>query len=570
MIDASASPRVRRVLRILLNRHVVFLLVLYLYALAMDYRGGIQSHAFFSQWIELLFLLYFYSYFYRILQPGRWRTVLAAVPILVGYLIQDIYFLVYGKVFHLIAVLELPELLQVIPLGYGAIMVVFVILPMTLFLLAVNYRRYKTVLLGALPVGMLIGLIMVSPSAYTDFINRAGNGIVQYSDAKSVESNGRYTMLFYREAERQNALAATLPYHNRVSYEQAIAARANRLQKNANHKNVHLIVLESFLDPRLFELARFSKDPAHPDFEKLFGKNLGFSVSPVFGGASAQAEFEVLCGVPALDQLSSVEFNVFTGTPAYCLPGVLGKIGYRTIASNAYKPSFFNAPLAYQGIGFAEAYFPREYSGVSNTYLSTGDVQTEHFMFDEVLFDQNLAFVKKHLQSGSHAPLFNYMMTIYGHTPHTLDPVRRPEVLQVLSGNGDAELQRAANQFYYRTRAIAHYVNALIRMDRNSLIILVSDHVPPLQYGPDTYHELHYLGNAENADYLNRLMIIENGHPVVYRTMRHFDIPDVVLNFITGGKHCREQSCGFLQKERNLNRWAFLDRYYTLMAHAAE
>ena len=122
----------------------------------------------------------------------------------------------------------------------------------------------------------------------------------------------------------------------------------DRLRPYLKPRNVHLLILESFLDPRLFRDLKLSRDPVHPDFAALFGDQLGLSIAPVFGGATSQAEFEVLCGVPALERLSSVEFNTFTGAPARCLPDLLGQLGYRAVASNAYKPNFFNTQSAYK------------------------------------------------------------------------------------------------------------------------------------------------------------------------------------------------------------------------------
>jgi len=564
------SGFIKSLLQISINRYSIFLLGMYLYTSVISSRGGINSELFFTQWFELLLLIYLYVYFYLILQPGRWRSIVAFVPVLLGYLVHDLYYLIYGKVFRLISVLELPELIQVIPFGYGLLAFIFIVLPLFVFIFVINYRNIKTIASGALPLMLLVGVIFISPVAYTDFIQKTGNGLIKYSDAKSVERNGRYTMMFYKEAERQNALLRTVPYRNRIKLEKDAEKTAQIFKKKGNQRNVHLIVLESFLDPRLFTRAHFSKPPAHPDFEKLFKEKIGLSQSPVFGGATAQAEFEVLCGVPAFEKLSSVEFNVFTGAPVYCLPGILGKAGYRTVATNAYKPNFFNIYAGYKGAGFNEVYFPKEFTPNQDTYLKTGDVGEEDFMFDGDLLDQNLKFIAKNLKQNPGVPIFNYVMTIYGHIPHILDSVKRPEVLQVISDYSDDHLQRSANQFYYRTQAIAQYVNKLIKLDKESLIILVSDHVPPLRNGPNTYRELHYMDNVKNSFYLNRLMIIENGKPVSSHPIKHYNLPDVVYNYISSGEFCRDKSCAFRDKENSPDLQSLLEKYYVLMSHASE
>lgn len=556
--------------RLVNSRYTLFLAGVYLYALAVEHFGGLAAGSFHLQWLELPFVLYLYGWFYSILRPGRWRALIAALPVLVGYLVQDVYYLAYGKVFRIIEVLELPELLQVLPAGYLALAGVFLLLPLLVFLAVINYRAPRPLGAGAVPLLLLVGLVAFAPAAYTAFVQTAGSGIVKYSDARSVESNGRYIMMLYREAERLKALLETRPYRQRAAYDADAGRQAAAIAAAGNGRNVHLVVLESFLDPTLFSGAGYSSDPVHPEFKRLFGDHLGLSRSPVFGGATAQAEFEILCGVPALEKLSSVEFNVFTGAPVHCLPGLLEQAGYRSVATNAYKPDFFNAMPAYTGTGFSEIYFPREFSATRPSYFSTGDVRVEEYMYDGTLFEQNLAFVADHLADKGARPLFNYIMAIYGHTPHLLDPELRPEILHLEADYADDHLHRAANQFWYRGGVIADYVNALLEIDPDSLIILVSDHVPPLRNGPNTYRELAYLDNIEHNYYYNRLLVVENGRPRAYDRIRHFDLPELVLDYLTNGEFCRDGQCAYLAGAAVQDREAYLDAYYSLMAHASE
>ena len=393
---------------------------------------------------------------------------------------------------------------------------------------------------------------------------------MKYSDSMSVENNGRLAMLFYREAQRTGILARLEPYRHRQNYDQRTSNQVEAIRPHQNRRNVHLIVLESFLDFCSSGTRRFSRSPVHPAFEKLFGDNLSLSRSPVFGGATAQAEFEVLCGVPALEMVSSVEFNAFTGAPANCLPQVLRQLGYRSVASNAYKPNFFNALPGYRGAGFSERYFPQEFYSATKSYLHFGNPGKEEYLFDASLFEQNLAFVKSHLQNKLGQPLFNYVMTIYGHTPHLLDKDKRPEIIQLQSTYKDDHLQRAVNQFYYRTEAIARYINQLLAVDKHSLIVLVSDHVPPLRNGPNTYQALRYLDNVDQSYYYNRMAIIEDGMVKQYSPMNHYELPPLILNYLSDGSYCQTNRCAFLDKEQRLARQDHQEDYLTLMAHASE
>lgn len=548
----------------------LFLSAIYGYAQLAAWNGAFHADNFFQQWIELGITAYLYGFLFLIQRPHRWRPVVAAVPVILAYLAHDLYFHFYGRVLRIIEVMELPELFAVLPLTYDFLLASVFMVPLIFYLYKIDYRKARLIILGALPIFTVVLLVETTPRAYTYFVESAGNEIIIYSDVKSVESNGRFTMLLYREAQRIEALADTAPYRNRVAYDREGDTLAAELKTGGTPRNVHLIVLESFLDPTLFKGAIFSRDPVHPEFRKLFGDQLGLSISPVFGGATAQAEFEVLCGVPAFEKLTSVEFNLFTGSQANCTPGILGRLGYRTVATNAYKPNFFNVQPAYKGIGFQEIYFPQEFSASNPTYLKTVDVSSEDFLFDGDLFDQNLDFVVKHIQEHPDQPLMNYIMTIYGHTPHMVNEEKRPPLVQVSGAREDHHLLMATNQFYYRSQAIAQFVNKLRTIDPQSLIILVSDHVPPLVYGPITYRELDYMDNVENSYYHNRLMIIENGVPRKYATVHHYNIPQIVFNYLTKGGYCKTEHCAHLNTRYARDKSQYLPQYYRLMAHASQ
>ena len=551
-------------------RTVVLFLLLAGYLWLAQYLGSFVASYSHHLWLEGLLALYLYGLGYVVLRPSRWRAVLAMVPLLVFYLVSDVFYLAFGKVFRLVNLNELPELVEILPLSYSVPLAVLILLPIVLLAIHIMWRPHRHALLAAAPLLVILLLLYSAPSGLAQMIVSAGSVPIKYSDAKSVERNGRLTMMLYRMALRLKAMEELAPYRDREQYEISIDSRLHALSGVQNKRNIHLIVLESFIDPRLFTKLKFSSDPAHPDFIALFGERTGLSVSPVFGGATAQAEFEILCGVPALEVLSSVEFNIFNGSPAYCLPGQLKKLGYLSVASNTYKPDFFNAVAAYKGTGFEVSYFPREFSHLATTYLTFGNPGVEEYTFDGDLLTQNLAFVTEHLRKSPEKPLFNYLLTIYGHTPHLLDPQLRPEFIELHSEYFDDHLIRAANQFYYRTQAIADHVKKLIALDPESLIVLVSDHVPPLRNGPNTYKALDYLDNIEKSYYHNPIFIIDRGKPVTLPVIHHYDIPALVLDSISDGAYCETQRCSFTGSKEALTVEQRLEDYLKLMAHASE
>jgi phosphoglycerol transferase MdoB-like AlkP superfamily enzyme len=556
-------------LKATINRYTVFLLFLLGYTEILQQRGGLP--ALLPAWrLEIPLLLYLYFLLNQLLRKSRMQPLLAAAPLFLFYAVFDVYYMMFGRMLRITEITELPEMLQVLSPLALTLIGALIALPLLAFLASLEFRpRRATAVIASLPLLVLLLTVELAPAFFLTAFQKTQQEIVLYSDTASARNNGRLGMMLYNEAKRKS-------YHEKIAghrmapatlvdFDNVIAG----LKEQQKKRNIHLIVLESFLDPGLLLDARFSSNPAHPAFRKLLGKKGGISISPVFAGGTAQAEFEVLCGAPALREFSGIEFDVFTGAKAPCLPNILSLAGYETTATNSYKPEFFNSTNAYTGIGFDKMYYPREFAAGYDTYFSAGDVTDEDYMFDGVLFSQNLEFITKRIKENPTLPIFNYVIGMYGHTPHDLNLSKRPMVIKMLGNFQDEGLGKAANQYYYRTEAIAAYVKGLIAADPKSLIILVSDHLPSLS-GGQTYKDLNYLGGSVDATFRNRIYIIENGRPVRQNTIHHYDIPRIILNYATRGKYCQEHDCNFTTNDTLIAKNASRDDYLDIMSQAMD
>ncbi len=518
------------------NRYLGFLLFLFVYTEIMQQHGGLPSVA--GAWrLEIPLLLYLYYYFNLITRKSRFQCLLAAVPVLLAYGIFDIYHLQLGRVLRFTEVSELPELFLVMPFGARVSIGLLLGLPIIAFLGTIQFRRFRPLLLGALPLLAMLTAVERYPESFIAAFDGTQKKCERYWDVLSVRGNGRISVALYNEARRKSNLKKTAAYRGDTSFKRAFYDSIDEVRAIQTKRNVHLIMLESFIDPNLLRNIHFSRNPVHPSFDAFFKDKGGFSVSPVFGGSTAQAEFELLCGVPAMRELSGIEFDLFTGAKTLALPNLLAQGGYHTVATNAFRPDFFNSTNAYEGLGFKRIYYPSDYAPGRETYFSTGDVTGEKYMFDGDLFTRNLAFVEKWIRENPGTPLLNYISTIYGHTPHGINTAKRPKVIKVLEKCRDDQLEPAANQCYYRTEAISAFVKDLVRIDPGSIIILVSDHLPPLAFGFTTYRTLAYLGKSPDYIHMNRIYIVADGRPVHYGTLHHYDIPRLILSYVTHTKY---------------------------------
>ncbi|MBF0185624.1 MAG: hypothetical protein HQM06_14735, partial [Magnetococcales bacterium] len=374
------------------NRYVWFTAAILLYIVSspvIDGNTGIFR-------MELPLMLYLYFCLNRLLKPSPWQPLLAALPLAMLYIGHDYYFVRFSRIPKWWDLYQVPELLAVMDGSMILLLGTLVLLPIVIYLL--NLRLTLTNLPLLIPLLPIYLGPFFAPQTFVATFNKQSKQVIYYSAQVNTSLNGRMITSLYHEAKRLETLQLLGHYRDldklsmRLTPEQGL---------QANGKNVHLIVLESFLDPSLFErVKQLRLQPAHPDYLAMFGDKMGFSISPIFGGYTAQPEFEILCGVPAFQEFDSIEFNLFTGAKTYCLPSILRQFGYSSSAANAYKPEFFNTPAAYRGLDFDAIYFAKEYTPEADTYLQRGEekVDGDEYFYDGDLFAQNLAFVEKRLQ----------------------------------------------------------------------------------------------------------------------------------------------------------------------------
>lgn len=560
----AASPSRRLFAR--LPRTVPYLgFTLALFALtgALELVGAL-SWIWWHMTVELPLVLYLYLLFRQFLPNNRRGAVIAALPVMVVYVVLDSYYFLFGRVFRITELREVPEMLDVLPWYQSAFIVGIVLLPLVALLWNARRPQWGRLVLGLIPLVLLVGSVIFRPDLFLRGFSYVLGQVVEWSDQESVYWKGRLTMILYQEAKRRAAAQEAARYKDEPQYEQGYEASLAALKAAGVKRNLHLVVLEGFIDPGRMQRLSLKEDPVDPALRALLVNGKGsLSVSPVFGGYTAQAEFEVLCGVPALQVLGTIEFNLFTGARVHCFPDILRSLGYQTLATNGYKPNFFNAIPAYRGIGFDEINFAREYAPQRQTYLSAGDVTGEKYMFDQVLFDQNLAYVRQRLKEHPEQPLLNYILTIYGHYPYKINEAKRPRVVEAKGDAGkDGELMTILNQIYYRSRAMTTFIKELIELDPEGIILLIADHLPPLEHGKAAYEKLGYLGNMPQSDYSTFVALFDRGRPVPLGAMHHHDIPQTLFQLLTDGAYCRGEGCN-KRSESDLR-----SAYLRVMAHA--
>ncbi|WP_342450020.1 LTA synthase family protein [Thiorhodococcus minor] len=291
-------------------------------------------------------------------------------------------------------------------------------------------------------------------------------------------------------------------------------------------RNLHLIVLESFWDPAELKASKLSADPLAPEFRALWAAaQHSHLLAPVFGGYTANTELEVLCGFPVT--ADNVYFETGLKRNAPCLPRHLAEAGYHTQASHPNAASFWNRVNAYRRIGF-------------ETYLADKDFAMDDmnraFLSDASLYRQVLERIEPELSEGR--PLFNYVLTYFGHLPYPLND-KRPAVIEAAEGH---EVVAAyANTLYYKSRELMAFLATLRAADPDALIVLFGDHLPALQPNFGGYTESGLLakrrGELEGEMFRTLVqtpLIVVDGKrgPVPVGDVPAYKLPGLVLDLL--------------------------------------
>jgi len=291
-------------------------------------------------------------------------------------------------------------------------------------------------------------------------------------------------------------------------------------------RNIHIVLLESFWDPSELKKAHYKQNPLAPDFRQLW-KSAGYShaLDPVFGGYTANSEFEVLCGFPVTKSSVKFERQLLNAVP--CLPHILADKGYRTVVSHPNVPVFWNRVNAYRNLGF------QTYWSIQDFVL---DDMNREFLSDASLYRQVMEKISGSLDSKQ--PVLDYIVTYFGHWNYPLSE-SRPN--KVSSRSKVEEVSTYANTIYYKSRELMAFLDQLKQRDPDGIIVAFGDHLPFLGENFAGYVDSGVLA-PNRSDftpamlkfYVSTPMIIIDGKngPIKFGSLPLYQVPKLLLNLL--------------------------------------
>ncbi|MGL4474811.1 MAG: LTA synthase family protein [Shewanella sp.] len=359
------------------------------------------------------------------------------------------------------------------------------LIPFGGLMVAIAWQRQRTWLLLALLVGAGFFYVNQSSSLQAWFDVHVGDRV--WDQPGNYKDRG---LLLHLTVEGSRVIARG---QTKVTQEQVLAAKTSIFPAQAlasaasisDKRNVYVLLLESFWDPMALGNVGFNQDPFDPRFRDLWQATANSTVlAPVFGGYTANSEFEALCGFPVTQ--NAVFFEGWLRNEVPCLPRYLSDAGYQTTASHPNHAGFWNRVNAYNRVGFDKYWSINDFSQ---------DDMNREFMSDVSLFNQVWDKTAANRDNGQ--ATLNYIVTIFGHLDYPLNE-RRPVVISATGANEMAV--KYANQMYYKTREIMDFIATVQAQDPQALIVMFGDHLPFLGPNYDGYTQTGVI-SANKADF---------------------------------------------------------------------
>lgn len=250
--------------------------------------------------------------------------------------------------------------------------------------------------------------------------------------------------------------------------------RSETSSGNAKTPNVIAIMDEAFADLQAVGDFRTSEDvmPLYHSLTKNTVK--GFSYVSVFGGQTANTEFEFLTGLSkAFVPASATPYQLYIKS---LLPGLTTHLGNQDyqgmLAFHPFRANGYNRDHVYPNLGFSD------FISLKDLDVSASD-KIRNFVSDaadfQVIIDQYEQAKKK-----SNAPFYLFNVTMQNHSGYDQDFDNLDMPISIEEKCDDPELKRYLNLIHHSDTALKSLIEYFSKQKDPTVIVFFGDHEPGL------------------------------------------------------------------------------------------
>lgn len=328
-------------------------------------------------------------------------------------------------------------------------------------------------------------------SVVADRLDALGISNLNWALRQNVEINGQIL------ANLMNAKSALIPPPFGYSRSSVVAALCplptsiGPLPSASALPDIVVIMSEAWWDPTIMQNVGFSD----PLLTNLHAKARGKLFSPVFGGYTANSEFEFLTRLSmAYLPRGSIPYLQFINHTVEALPRTLQREGYETIAVHPFDPTFWDRDKVYPRLGFERFHDMSQFTHRDMTppYISDRSMGQE---------------IVDLLAAPSARPRFVFAVSVQNHGPYNSPDKRYAPADTVSITRAPASLSEAMrgvlSTYASGVRDAVNSYNLIVDQiaatGRPTIVVMFGDHLPFLGSNFQAYTEAGLLKDADEA-----------------------------------------------------------------------
>ncbi len=346
----------------------------------------------------------------------------------------------------------------------------------------------------------------------------SGNIPIKTWDNEGSRFNGYYLNFYlgirdYAVEKPKNYNVDTI---HQMSQKYANTDAAGQIEKKPN---IIVIMDESFANLRILGDVQTNM-PVTPFIDSLSENTVrGYALSSVYGGNTANSEFEFLTGHSMMFLPSNcVPYQQYINKKTYSMAWQMSSYGYKSVATHPYYENGWSRNTVYPNFGFEESAFIEEYSL---------DNPMRDFVSDRQMFEY---VIEKLNNKTPGEPLFLFGITMQNHGGYDYvgEHFENTVELEGLSGE-----YPKAEQYLSLIRetdmAVEYLIKELENYQEDTVLLFFGDHFPGLE--PEFYEEVH-----GSFDTLSDQMLT---YKVPFIIWANYDIPEKTvectsINYLSG------------------------------------
>ncbi|AYM62437.1 cyclic beta-1,2-glucan modification protein [Agrobacterium fabrum] len=315
----------------------------------------------------------------------------------------------------------------------------------------------------ALALPLLAGLASLMDYSHYSWVRDRLNIIPMMWDQQENYRHNGFLMAFAFNIPMANVAAPEGYGDNSIA--DLTSKSASFAANKGDYPDVIMLMSESLWDPARLENVELSADP----MPTIRAKQSGNVFSPEFGGMTANVEFEALTGFSnAFLPYGSIPYQQYIRRPVPSLASFFRGEGYSAIAMHPFQEWFWNRKQVYKNFGFEEFRSEETLPAMEKR----GNFASDDALMNEIMATADTA----------KNPLFLFAVTLQGHGPY--EAARYAENTIDVTGGLSASASQALATY---SQGVVEADDALLKLmrwakkrDRETIIILFGDHLPPL------------------------------------------------------------------------------------------